>query len=152
MKKNYFRIRKSSFQDLLWYLCLPGERAGNESIPYVTALPFLSASWGHAKGLWHLRTPSNPCPQAPFLTASRTLFLHKWTHSTNCIDLFIEKWKQIVFSQNKPLDNFIYTGLTKSIKLTKPVCVHKTWLKLLELTFFGFVFKETINFYGIVLQ
>lgn len=39
-----------------------------------------SVSWGLAKGFCHLRTPWNPCPQAPLLTAPLTLFLHKSTY------------------------------------------------------------------------
>lgn len=69
-----------------------------------------SVSWGLAKGFCHLRTPWNPCPQAPLLTAPLTLFLHKSTYK-----------KKIPFHQINSSDDFICIGLT--------MCIHRHNLK-----------------------
>lgn len=55
-----------------------------------------SVSWGLAKGFCHLRTPWNPCPQAPLLTAPLTLFLHKSTYKKKKKYLFIKSTHRMI--------------------------------------------------------
>lgn len=84
------------------------------------------------KGLCHPRTPSNPCPQAPFSLHHLRCF-YTWP-LLFFIDRFITKQKHKFLSPNNPLDDFICFGLMKSIKLMKQVCVYRH-NKVLEMIF-----------------
>lgn len=65
-----------------------------------------SVSWGLAKGLCHLRTPWNPCPQAPLLTAPLTLFLHKSTVLNQLYWFIHYKKKKNTFLSDQPIGWF----------------------------------------------